>query len=164
MLEKAFAAIHARQPRARLVLVGSGPAEAGCGRVSRGRSLPVRKAVRCLPKYYASGDLFLFPSLTETYGNVVAEALASGLPVVAYRDAAAHELVEHAVHGWLAEPGDESAFVAGAVTLAESPELRADQRLAGRGRVEGLAWRSIVERLVALQRQVILSAPISARR
>jgi len=164
LLEKAFAAIHARQPRARLVLVGSGPAEAGL-RARQPRAIfagPQSGAL--LAEHYASGDLFLFPSLTETYGNVVAEALASGLPVVAYRDAAAHELVEHAVHGWLAEPGDESAFVAGAVTLAESPELRADQRLAGRGRVEGLAWRSIVERLVALQRQVILSAPISARR
>ena len=164
LLEKAFDAIRARQPRARLILVGSGPAA---------QALQARQpaAVFCGPRsgpflaeHYASGDLFLFPSLTETYGNVVAEALASGLPVVAYRDAAARELIEHQVHGWLAEPGDEAAFVAGAVALAEAPELRSRQRLAARERVASLAWQAIVERLVALQRQVILSSPVTARR
>ena len=164
LLEKAFDAIRARQPRARLILVGSGPAA---------QALQARQpaAVFCGPRsgpflaeHYASGDLFLFPSLTETYGNVVAEALASGLPVVAYRDAAARELIEHQVHGWLAEPGDEAAFVAGAVALAEAPELRSRQRLAARERVASLAWQAIVERLVTLQRQVILSSPVTARR
>jgi glycosyltransferase involved in cell wall biosynthesis len=164
LLEKAFEAIRARQPRARLVLVGSGPAQ---------QALQARQpaAVFCgsrtgafLAEHYASGDLFLFPSLTETYGNVVAEALASGLPVVAYRDAAAQELIAHREHGWLAEPGDEAAFIAGAVALADAPELRARQRLAARERVASLAWQAIVERLVTLQRQVILSSPVSARR
>ena len=164
LLEKAFEAIRARQPRARLILVGSGPAQ---------QALQARQpaAVFCgsrtgafLAEHYASGDLFLFPSLTETYGNVVAEALASGLPVVAYRDAAAQELIAHREHGWLAEPGDEAAFIAGAVALAEAPELRARQRLAARERVASLAWQAIVERLVTLQRQVILSSPVTARR
>ena len=164
LLEKAFDAIRARQPRARLILVGSGPAA---------QALQARQpaAVFCGPRsgpflaeHYASGDLFLFPSLTETYGNVVAEALASGLPVVAYRDAAAQELIEHRVQGWLAEPGDEAAFIAGAVALADAPELRARQRLAARERVASLAWQAIVERLVTLQRQVILSSPVTARR
>ncbi|MCK6393791.1 glycosyltransferase family 1 protein [Zoogloea sp.] len=164
LLEKAFEAIRARQPRARLILVGSGPAQ---------QALQARQpaAVFCgsrtgafLAEHYASGDLFLFPSLTETYGNVVAEALASGLPVVAYRDAAAQELIAHREHGWLAEPGDEAAFIAGAVALADAPELRARQRLAARERVASLAWQAIVERLVTLQRQVILSSPVSARR
>jgi glycosyltransferase involved in cell wall biosynthesis len=164
LLEQAFVAVRARHPRARLVLVGDGPAlpqlrarmpEAVCAGAQTGV---------LLAEHYASADLFIFPSLTETYGNVVAEALASGLPVVAYRDAAAHELIDHRVHGWLAEPGDEAGFVAGAVALAESPELRAGLHLAARARVDSLAWRVIVERLVGIQRQVILSAPIFARR
>lgn len=164
LLEKAFEAIQARQPRARLVMVGSGPAMAAM----RGRQPQAiftgPQTGEALAEHYASGDLFLFPSLTETYGNVVAEALASGLPVVAYRDAAAQELLSHQVHGWLAAPGDEAAFVEGAVALAESPELRARQRLAARERVASLAWHAIVERLVAVQRQVILSSPVAARR
>jgi glycosyltransferase involved in cell wall biosynthesis len=164
LLEKAFEAIQARQPRARLIMVGSGPAlEAMRTRQPRAIFTGPRTG-ELLAEHYASGDLFLFPSLSETYGNVVAEALASGLPVVAYRDAAALELITHQVHGWLAEPGDEAAFVSGAVCLAESPELRARQRLAARERVASLAWHAIVERLVALQRQVILSSPVSARR
>ena len=92
---------------------------------------------------------------------MVAEALASGLPVVAYRDAAALELVGHGTHGWLAEPGDEAGFVAGAVSLADAPALRARQSEAARERVSALGWPAIVERLVGLQRQVIAAAPVA---
>ncbi|HNE16734.1 MAG TPA: glycosyltransferase family 1 protein [Rhodocyclaceae bacterium] len=164
LLEQAYVALKARVPAARLVMVGSGPAQAGM----RGRLPDVifagPQVGEQLATHFASGDLFLFPSLTETYGNVVAEALASGLPVVAYRDAAALELITPGVHGHLAEPGDERGFVHGAVQLAESPELRARMRLAARERVASLAWRAIVDSLVSLQRQVILSSPLSHRR
>jgi UDP-2,3-diacylglucosamine pyrophosphatase LpxH len=57
-----------------------------------------------LAAHYASADLFLFPSLTETYGNVTLEAMASGLPVVAFRMAAAAELIRHGHNGMLADP------------------------------------------------------------
>lgn len=164
LLEQAFVAVRARHPRARLVLVGDGPALPQLrARLPEAVCVGAQTGV-LLAAHYASADLFVFPSLTETYGNVVAEALASGLPVVAYRDAAAHELIDHRIHGWLAEPGDEPGFVAGAVALAESPSLRASLHLAARARVDSLAWRVIVERLVGIQRQVILSAPIFARR
>ena len=164
LLEQAFVAVRARHPRARLVLVGDGPALPQLrARLPEAVCVGAQTGV-LLAAHYASADLFVFPSLTETYGNVVAEALASGLPVVAYRDAAAHELIDHRVHGWLAEPGDEPGFVAGAVALAESPDLRASLHLAARARVDSLAWRVIVEQLVGIQRQVILSAPIFARR
>ena len=164
LLEQAYVALKARVPAARLVMVGSGPAQAGM----RGRLPDVifagPQVGEQLAAHFASGDLFLFPSLTETYGNVVAEALASGLPVVAYRDAAALELITPGVQGYLAEPGDERSFVQSAVQLAESPELRARMRLAARERVASLAWRAIVDSLVSLQRQVILSSPLTYRR
>ena len=159
LLEKAFAAIHARHPRARLVMVGGGPALAALRSRQPRAVFAGMQTGTALAEHYASGDLFLFPSLTETYGNVVAEALASGLPVVAYRDAAALELISHGIHGWLAEPGDEAAFVAGAASLADAPGQRARQALAARERVAALGWPAIVERLVSLQRQIILSAP-----
>ena len=159
LLEKAFAAIHARHPRARLVMVGGGPALAALRSRQPRAVFAGMQTGTALAEHYASGDLFLFPSLTETYGNVVAEALASGLPVVAYRDAAALELIRHDTHGWLAEPGDEAAFVAGAVSLADAPAQRSRQALAARARVATLGWPAVVERLVALQRQIILSSP-----
>ena len=161
LLEKTFAAIHARHPRARLVMVGGGPALAALRSRQPRAVFAGMQTGTALAEHYASGDLFLFPSLTETYGNVVAEALASGLPVVAYRDAAALELVGHGSHGWLAEPGDEAGFVAGAVSLADAPALRARQALAARERVAALGWPAIVERLVGLQRQVIAAAPVA---
>ncbi|MCE1186542.1 MAG: glycosyltransferase family 1 protein [Rhodocyclales bacterium] len=164
LLEKAFAAIQQRLPAARLVLVGSGPAAEGLRARCPGAVFAGSRSGEDLAAHYASGDLFLFPSLTETYGNVVAEALASGLPVVAYRDAAAKELITPGQEGLLAEAGDEAGFIAHALSLALSPELRQTMALAARARVADLAWQSIVERLVSLQRQVILSAPLFARR
>ena len=55
-----------------------------------------------LATHYASADLFLFPSCTETFGNVTLEAMASGLPLVAYNYAAAAQHVQHGIHGLLA--------------------------------------------------------------
>ena len=64
-----------------------------------------------LAAHYASADLFLFPSLTETYGNVVPEAMASGLPVVAFDYAAAGQFIRHGHNGWLAAPANAAQFV-----------------------------------------------------
>jgi glycosyltransferase involved in cell wall biosynthesis len=74
-----------------------------------------------LATHYASADLFLFPSMTETYGNVTLEALASGLPVVAYRMAAAAELIRHGDNGMLAAPGASDQFVRAALDLVTRP-------------------------------------------
>ena len=89
LMLKAFEAIQARDPRARLVLVGDGPMrqelQARCPNVIFAGQLRGKP----LAEHYASADLFLMPSLTETFGNVTTEAMASGLPVVAFNYAAA---------------------------------------------------------------------------
>jgi glycosyltransferase involved in cell wall biosynthesis len=72
-----------------------------------------------LATHYASADLFLFPSLTETFGNVTLEALASGLAVAAFDYAAARAHVEPGRSGLLAPYGDTQAFIAAAATLAQ---------------------------------------------
>ncbi len=138
-----------------MVLVGDGPARRDleakhpdwvfCG-TRRGEDLA---------RHYASGDLFLFPSLTETFGNVTTEALASGLPVVAYDDAAAAELLRHGEDAWLAAPGDEAAFIGGALALAGDASYRAALAAAARQRVRVLDWSVIVERLVEVFREVV---------
>lgn len=98
----AFEQIRRSQPRAKLVFVGDGPARANLqGRcpdvVFAGMRIGEELAV-----HYASGDIFLFPSLTETFGNVTVEAMASGLAIVAYDYAAAAEYLEHGDSGLLA--------------------------------------------------------------
>jgi len=125
----AFAAIQAEHPRARMICVGDGPL-----RTALARRHPACRCVGArhgddLAAHYASADLFLFPSLTETFGNVVSEALASGLPVVAFDQAAAATLIAAGANGLLVASGDSDAFVAASRQLAwdiqQHPALRA---------------------------------------
>jgi glycosyltransferase involved in cell wall biosynthesis len=113
----AFQAIRRVQPDARLALVGDGPLAARlrahhpdfvCCGMRQGLDLAT---------HYASADLFLFPSLTETFGNVVLEALASGLAVAAFDYAAAHAHVVPGGSGCLAPVGDAETFVIQAAAL-----------------------------------------------
>ena len=138
------------QQRLRLVLVGDGPLSAQlqaelpealfCG-VQRGEALAA---------HYASGDLFLFPSLSETFGNVVLEALASGLAVVAFDQAAAAQHIRHGHNGALATPGDEAAFIESARWLLEDPESLRRVRLNARQHAGKQGWPAIVERFESL--------------
>ena len=112
---RAYEAIRARQPRARLVMVGDGPLrEALAARHPHVVFAGMRHG-EDLAGHYASGDLFLFPSLTETFGNVTLEALASGVPVVAYDYAAAREHLRDARAGTRVACGDGDAFVTAAL-------------------------------------------------
>ncbi|MGC3893951.1 glycosyltransferase family 4 protein [Pseudomonas urmiensis] len=133
------------QRRLRLIMVGDGPQ-----RASLEQQLP--DAVFCgaqrgevLAEHYASGDLFLFPSLTETFGNVVLEALASGLAVVAYDEAAAAQHIRHGHSGALAMPGDQAAFIDAACWLLEENETLRRVRLNARQHASRQGWPAIVE-------------------
>ena len=79
-----------------------------------------------LAAHYASADIFLFPSHTETFGNVTLEAMASGLAVVAYDYAAAKMHITHNKTGVLVPYGDAQAFIQAAATIARAPQLESD--------------------------------------
>jgi glycosyltransferase involved in cell wall biosynthesis len=93
-----------------------------------------------LAAYYASADLFVFPSLSETFGNVTMEALASGLAVVAFDYAAAREHIVHGRNGLVAPCGDETAFRESALRLVASSQELHDLRLLARQGAERLSW------------------------
>lgn len=143
-LAAAFDAMRALRPDLRLVLVGNGPARPSLQqRLPRAHFAGVQQGT-ALAAHYASADLFLFPSLTETYGNVVPEAMASGLAVVAFDLAAAGQLISDGVNGVLAPGETHAGFEAAAQRLAR--DLPAARAMGQRARQSALAldWGRIV--------------------
>lgn len=142
----AFRAIRAERPDARLVWVGDGPQREALARGADGQVFAGVQRGEALAQHYASGDLFLFPSLSDTFGNVVLEAMASGLPIVAYDAGAAHEHLRDGVSACLVPPPDPAAFVAAARALAADSRRRRDFGRAARTQAEQLAWPLILGR------------------
>jgi glycosyltransferase involved in cell wall biosynthesis len=140
----AFEAVLKAHPGARLLLVGDGPQRAELLSRCPGALFAGQRHGDDLAAHYASADMFLFPSLTETFGNVTAEAMASGLPLVAFDYAAAGQLVDHGVNGMLAPPGDEAAFVAAACWLAANPAARHGMGEAAHESARKLDWGGVV--------------------
>lgn len=140
---KAFAAVRERHPRAKLVFVGDGPERARLAEAHPEHVFAGMRTGEDLAAHYASGDVFLFGSLTETFGNVTLEALASGLGVASYAAAAAAELIRDGANGMLAPAGDEAAFVAAACRLVEDLPRLATLRAAARDSVLGHDWERI---------------------
>jgi glycosyltransferase involved in cell wall biosynthesis len=124
----------------RVVIVGDGP----LGRTLRARNpdffFAGMRTGEDLAAHYASADLFVFPSLSETFGNVTMEALASGLAVVAFDYAAAREYIVHEDNGLVARCGDEAAFRAHTVRLATSGRELWKLRQRARQTAQGLSW------------------------
>ncbi len=143
------------RPDARLLLVGDGPQ-----RAARSMRHPEHIfAGMCrgedLAAHYASSDLFLFPSLTETFGNVTAEALASGLGVVSYNYAAAAELIEDGHNGALVAPGDSAAFIKSAVTLATHPSRLDHFKLRAATSIARLDWEHVHDGFAATLAELV---------
>lgn len=133
------------QRHIRLIVVGDGPQRAGLEQQLAQAFFCGIQRDEALATHYASGDLFLFPSLTETFGNVVLEALASGLGVIAYDEAAAAQHICHGHNGALAMPGDQAAFIDAAVWLLEEEETLRRVRLNARQHASRQGWQAIIE-------------------
>ncbi len=141
---RAYVLMRELQPRLRLVLVGDGPERARLEREHSGVRFAGMRTGEDLAAHYASADLFLFPSQTETYGNVTVEAMASGLAVIAYDYAAAQQHIRHGENGVLVRFGAAADFAQTAAALVvNAPQVRA---LGGRARMttEKLDWSCIV--------------------
>lgn len=162
-LVEAFEALRQIQPRLRLVLVGDGPARAELqARLPEAIFAGMRHG-EDLAAHYASGDFFVFPSMTETFGNVTPEAMASGLPVLAYDYAAAAQLIDNGVHGWRAPFGNAPEFLRLARLLGgDLAGLRA-MGLAARARAENLGWSSIIGGLEHIYNGLVDAQAFSAR-
>jgi glycosyltransferase involved in cell wall biosynthesis len=141
---QAYEAMRRVRADARLVLVGDGPLEKQLKQGNVGCVIAGRKVNGELARHYASADVFLFPSMSETWGNVTLEAMASGLGIVAYDYAAAREVLRHGENALLAPFGDAATFMAHAERFAREPELASRVGKAARTAAECCTWERVV--------------------
>lgn len=146
----AFRAMQRHQPRARFVLVGDGPEAQRLRREHPDLILVGVRTGEPLARHYASGDVFLFPSTSDTFGNVVLEAMASGLVVVSYDYAAARENLRHGESGILAPFDEPEHFVQAAEGLMQAPETIPPMGRRARTAAESVDWKCEHDRLEAL--------------
>ena len=113
------------------------------------------KTGESLAEAFASADVFVFPSRTDTFGLVILEALASGLPVVGFDYAAAAERVRNGVNGWLAPMKDEAAFIDAAVRVAGDEAQRRTMAANARDSVRDADWMAVTARLADIMEGVV---------
>jgi len=131
----------------KLVMVGDGPLKEQFQKRYPEIIFPGMLSQSNLAAYYASSDLFIFPSQTETFGNVTLEALASGIPVLAFDCAAARDWVQTGVNGWLIAENNPEGFAAQAVTIFNSKDLLDQITQSTRQQVVHLDWDQIAEQV-----------------
>ena len=159
LLADAFEAAHRLQPRLHLVLAGGGPEEEALrGRLGEHATFLGWLGGEDLARVYASADAFLFASRTDTFGQVILEAQASGLPVVAVDEGGPASLIVDGETGLLAPPEPE-ALAEPLLTLAQSPLVRERLRKSALAVVRERTWEASLERLAAGYRGTLLRSP-----
>ncbi|QOR67890.1 glycosyltransferase family 1 protein [Cytobacillus suaedae] len=108
-----------------------------------------------LAEIYSVSDLFVFPSSTETFGNVVLEAHASGTAVVGARAGGVQEIIQHNQTGLLCEPGNVEEFAANISKLIMNPIRMREMGLNARNYAKTQSWDSIFANLLLNYEEVI---------
>jgi glycosyltransferase involved in cell wall biosynthesis len=139
----AYAAMKAVRPDTRLVLVGDGPERAALQSAHPECVFAGMRTGAELAAHYATGDIFLFASTTETFGNVTLEAMASGLAVIAYDYAAAAEHIQHGRNGLVADFDDAGAFTALAAKLIGDAQRISSLGRRARETAQRIDWEEV---------------------
>jgi len=147
LLADAFLRAREHDPRLRLMLAGGGPEEdALCARLGDAATFLGWLDGDALAHAYANADLFLFASETDTFGQVILEAQASGLPVLAVNAGGPTELIVHGTTGWLA-PARADSLAEALGELARRPALRERLGAAGVDAVRHRTWDRALQQL-----------------
>lgn len=157
LIIEAFREIQKKIPDFKGVLVGDGPR---LEEMKREHSDFIYTGVlrgEALAEHYASADIFLFPSITETFGNVTLEAMSSGLAVVAYDYAAARQHIQNGINGFIAPFDEREAYLAMAVEAARSDlkTIREEARASARK----VRWKKVVKRFEAQLNGLVARLP-----
>lgn len=144
LLTKAFQTFKEMRPNARFVVVGDGPEKAKMEKDCPDALFTGSLVGEELAVHYASADIFFFTSLTETFGNVVTEALASGLVVGAFDYAAPALFIKNGINGWTVDPElGQEGFLEMVRAVADQPEKWDESREKARDRVMDCGWSNI---------------------
>jgi phosphatidylinositol alpha 1,6-mannosyltransferase len=131
------------------LFVGEGPERAALQAAAPGAIFTGHLSGDDLAIAYASSDIFIFPSDTETFGSVTLEAMASGLPTLCADATGSRSLVDPGVTGALLDPLDDTGFFREALALATDPGLRARMGAAARTRSLKFSWDEAMAGLLA---------------
>ncbi|MCP9292220.1 glycosyltransferase family 4 protein [Gracilimonas sediminicola] len=140
--------VASKNPKVKPLVVGDGPAMAELQKLMPEAHYTGFLEGENLARAYASSDVFLFPSHTETFGNVTLEAMSSGLPCLVADATGSKSLVEHGVNGGLAEPENKVDFVKKLSIIVSDQSLRDKMRKASREKALEYEWDEINGQLV----------------
>jgi phosphatidylinositol alpha 1,6-mannosyltransferase len=138
----------------KVLIVGDGPERASLGAFLPNAVFAGHLVREALATAYASSDVFLFPSETETFGNVTLEAMASGLPPVVADATGSNALVEDNVTGFLAPPRNSAAFLDRVDSLIQNEELRARMGAASRMAAERYEWSRVLGQIESYYEEI----------
>jgi glycosyltransferase involved in cell wall biosynthesis len=137
-------------PGTRLALVGDGPARAELEAIFAGTATQFMGYMQgeALSQAYASADMFVFPSALESFGLVIVEAMAAGLPVVASRVGGVLEVIDEGVNGYSFDPGDFPALVEGVRRIAADRATLESMGRAARAFAETQTWPAMMDEVI----------------
>ena len=144
LLFRAYSAMRQANPACRFVLAGEGPLKRRLTREHRDCIFAGFFSRDEIGRYYASADIYVHASVTETFGNVLTEAMASGLAAAGFDYAAARMFVRDGETGLSVPLGQPDRLVEAAVRLATDSPLRSRLRIAGRAAVEAQSWDKVI--------------------
>lgn len=142
-------------PQVKALIVGDGPAYEEVKEIIPEAVFTGFLEGEDLARAYASSDLFFFPSVTETFGNVTLEAMASGLPCIVADATGSKSLVEHGVNGFLAPAGEPGDFYKIIEELIVNRELREKMAAASLEKAVNYSWDSINSTLLGYYKEVL---------
>ena len=143
------AGLRERQSQHRVVIVGDGPERSNLASAIPGAIFEGHQKGDDLATAYASSDVFLFPSETETFGNVTLEALSSGLPAVVADATGSNSLVQDGANGFLTTPRASQEFVEHVDRLIRDEALRRRMSEAARNSAIGYEWNRVLGQIAA---------------
>lgn len=160
LLISTFEQVRAVAPRVQCVVVGDGPSLNALKNRLPWVHFAGAQQGEALAQHYASADIFVFPSLTETFGNVVPEAMASGLATVCFNYAAGQQLIQHGVNGLLCDTHDPATLTRSTIELTLNHPLRDRIRDATRSSPALQDWNDILLMVEQLWIQLVSFRPI----